>query len=271
MKPLEWNALFREHTARHPFARLPDPATEAGALFFAPWAKELGRLGADARAFTAASERLMHDPPRSHRDHWPALRRQVDRVMRERVSPPPAPAQFAPPREVEAASRACPECSGTGWARRHAVWFGLPRAFVVVLFCRCPAGRWRKENDPELLQGERARQHDDLRARPELWDPSLSSDLWDRRPGFHDLETPKVAEGKWRYLAPGEPAPAYDRRELASRIGRGGSPPDQTTAPTPGFAPRPDPTPDQLADAERRRAELNSQLQSLKGSAGGGA
>lgn len=217
----DWLPEFvAEHRIRHPHAGLPPYDTEEGRVVYESWRSNFVRRGIhDLDVATAASEMLAaedHYP----KDHLKLLCGFAVAVYRERspaaAAKPSAP-EFptSPPPGVTAASRGCPECRGTGWARRHAVWLTMRRAFLLDLFCRCPAGRWRKEFDPELRKPGGCRQHDDLQARPELWDAGLRFAAWDEWPCPHDLELPEGTEGKWRYLEPGEPTPTFDREDLA--------------------------------------------------------
>ena len=157
----------------------------------------------------AALERLVLDPPRFRSEHIPAFVKAVHELRRETLaaaaSPTAGPSEAE--REARRRSRDCPECHGSGWAKRRWRWHSIPRPSLVDLFCRCPAGRWRKGNDPELLKGDHMRKHDDLQAVPAQWDPELWHPTWGDIPCDHDMIIDADCEGLWWYVPVGEPSP----------------------------------------------------------------
>lgn len=157
----------------------------------------------------------------------------------------PVPAQ--PDARAAAASRDCPECKGSGWASRRAAWHSLPRPFVVDLFCRCPLGRWRKAHDPDPR-----RNHDDLQARPQLWDSRLTHPTWRDRPTEPDVDIDADCAGKWRYLGVDEPAPQpiAATRDIVAPAGRKFDP---ALGPLPPFVEAPAPAQPPAADVAGRR------------------
>lgn len=187
------------HLLRHARASLPTPESEEGRLVYPSWIRLFKQRGIDDPDVAAeASERLLADPPppRMHLAKLLEAAKEIARAHAERESSGSHQPAFGLVRASEL-SAGCPECHGTGWATRKARWHSMARVFLLDLFCRCPAGRWRKANDPELSRGERMRQHDDLQARPELWDASLSFKHWSGRPCGHDLMT-EGCEGEGR-------------------------------------------------------------------------
>jgi hypothetical protein len=200
MTQYEFSVWLKLHRRKHLLARLPDPDDDDSTEFYGHWLASLTEMGATAQQLEQVSARLADNPPRTAREHWPAIRKilgdlkQAGRVIVEIAA-------GTIPEVIATACRACPECEGQGWAIRYGRWHSIPRAFKVSLFCRCSAGRWRKANDPELLRGDRVRLHDDLQDRPDLWDANLRHATWkDRRCG-HDTGLPGAVENRdWWYL-----------------------------------------------------------------------
>jgi hypothetical protein len=133
----------------------------------------------------------------------------VDASRGVRMVPPPAP-----PADAVRASADCPECKGTGWAKRRAAWHSLVRPFVVELGCRCPLGAWRIGQDDGM--------RDALQSNPDVWDSRLSHRTWSKRPSPSPLIPDPDSDGKWRYLHPDEPAPApmANLRDVAGQTAR---------------------------------------------------
>jgi hypothetical protein len=150
------------------------------------------------------------------RSFWrlnPAWMSPADATHHAGVAPVPAQPDG---RSVEA-SRDCPECKGSGWAKRQAQWHSMARPFTVTLFCRCPLGAWRHAHDPDPR-----RNHDALQARPEIWDARLSHPTWTDRPIAPDVDVDADCEGLWHYLPPGgvPTDPARTVREMAVAVAR---------------------------------------------------
>lgn len=211
MTPVEewFPAWLEAHLMRHPNSNLPASESEEGQTVYSAWVKLFRRHGVhDAEIATEASERLLLAPPRP-REHFSRLldaardayRARAARVLADEHRPAPGLA------EASVLSAGCPECQGVGWATRRGKWHSMARIFSLALFCRCPAGRWRKAHDPELTRGDQVRQHDDLQARPALWDRRLSFPNWDMRPCVADLDLGADCEGKWCYLWPDDATP----------------------------------------------------------------
>jgi hypothetical protein len=216
----DWFSDFlAEHRARHPHALLPEMDSEDGASLYVAWRKVFVLRGIHhPDVATEASQMLTGETLPGPRHHFPRLVELAIGIYKAR-NPEPSrakPAGTAPdmgpppvPPALAAECRDCPECGGTGWANRHAVWQGMG-VFKLDLFCRCDAGRWRISNDHELTRGDRTRKHDDLQANPEIWDQSKTHRTFDAYPARHDLVMPPGSDGKWRYLTPGEEVPSAD-------------------------------------------------------------
>jgi hypothetical protein len=139
--------------------------------YYLGWVEALARAGATEDLAMHAS-RLLQARKAFRSDHLAMLVEIVGDLRRKAAEAGATrlPVYTAEQLDAMQASAACPECDGTGWARRRAAWHSIPRPFVVDLYCRCPHGRWRRLG----ADGN----HDDLQGRPELWDPALDSPTW---------------------------------------------------------------------------------------------
>lgn len=116
-----------------------------------------------------------------------------------------------PDRDAVEASMDCPECEGTGWAKRRALWHSMDRPYLIILTCRCPLGAWRSAHDEQGM-------YDSLQANPRVWDGTLSHPTWTRRAIDSPCITAEGTDGEWRYLHPSEPAPPVgDLHDMARR------------------------------------------------------
>ena len=75
---------------------------------------------------------------------------------------------------------------------------------MVDMFCRCPHGRWRKDNDPDLDKG---RNYDDLQAWPAIWNSGVNFPLWSSKPVSAESIAEPDTERQWFYVPPGQAAP----------------------------------------------------------------
>lgn|GEM_PF-3924936 len=171
--------------------------------FYVGWMECFTRMGATEEICNAASKRMQENPPRFLNEHMPAIKLAIAEVRREQqassVSSPDQPSREQLKASLD--SHSCPECDGTGWALRQAHWPSLRWTPRVCMFCRCPHGRWRKRNDPDL-SGSDGRNYDDLQAHPAIWNHKLSFPLWSDRPVSPEVLTD--CESEWYYVAPGE-------------------------------------------------------------------
>jgi hypothetical protein len=167
--------------------------------YYLGWVEALARAGATEDLAMHAS-RLLQARKAFRSDHLAMLVEIVGDLRRKAAEAGATrlPVYTAEQLDAMQASAACPECDGTGWARRRAAWHSIPRPFVVDLYCRCPHGRWRRLG----ADGN----HDDLQGRPELWDPALDSPTWSAEATAPTV--PDDREGRWRYLGLDESAPA---------------------------------------------------------------
>ena len=197
----------------------PQPDTVGWQHFVEDFHRAFARNGVSEAEADLARSLLVEDPPRFKTDYIPKIVAAVKTLRDASVTggSAPAPPLVLPPARIVEESRGCPECHAeaargkpagpTGWARRRMTWHSIPRPVWVDLFCRCPYGRWRINHDVELTRNERVRQHDDLQARPELWDFELAHPSWSWQSCEHDLVMPEGTDGLWWYLKPDEPAP----------------------------------------------------------------
>jgi hypothetical protein len=205
-----------------PPADWPAPGTEAYDAFFELFRRAFARNGISEQEARDALTLLAEDPPRWKAE---AIQKTVAavKINREMATANPAaqPAQgppvLVPPREAVAVSQDCPECGGTGWARRRAKWETIDRPFELDLTCRCPLGMWRSAHDEEGM-------YDSLQAAPEVWDATLMHRTWTARVIPSPCLTAEGSEGKWRYLHPDEPAPPVGNLHDLSRRVAGAAP-----------------------------------------------
>lgn len=199
-------AWVEYHQDLHPHRDWPDPHTEAGLRYFEGWIEAFDRRGFVREELDAATRRLQADPPSHPNRHLKALIDQAAAARREWAAAEvgrPVDAPSAVQLEASLASANCPECDGTGWAKRRATWHSVSRPLILDFFCRCPHGRWREANDPGRRENPDDRNFDDLQAHPELWHPEWTFAAWSSRPSSQYIEP----DSRLRYLAPGEPAP----------------------------------------------------------------
>lgn len=144
---------FPTHAARHSAAHPAYPAvgTPEYTRLYSDWFDELKRNNVDGDEAEAASKSLLTHKDAAFRNNH--LRLLLDYVEAARKAKLEAPPILAGSREAaEVASRACPDCDGSGYAKR-ARRDGLPftvttRAGVdhesatIVAACRCAYGRW---------------------------------------------------------------------------------------------------------------------------------
>ena len=174
---------------------------------YAGWIESFERIGATSELAHRASRRLQENPPKFLNEHLPAIRHAIFELRKSESTTATQGPERATPDQVQAAieSHECPECDGTGWARRQAYWPSLRWSPFVDMFCRCPHGRWRKITDADLRTD--GRNYDDLQAWPSLWNPDLTFPLWSNRPVKPESIAIPETEGKWHYLPPSRPAP----------------------------------------------------------------
>lgn len=159
--------------------RIPDnawpPVAGEGDLFWNDLKADFRRLRVTRHEANRTSQVLRHHPPRFVKDFPPAFKKTLE-IVRERAASEAALARPFDPRlrSSHELSKDCPECEGTGWAKRHTDIPSLPHLkFAVSLACRCPMGRVRlgqcREKDIEC---------EDLQAEQWLWDENLSHPTW---------------------------------------------------------------------------------------------
>lgn len=188
--------------------------------FYTGWIESFERIGATLDVAQRASRNLQENPPKFLNEHLPAIKNAIGELKRVEATVAATGGMDRPsPEQVEAAMRSndCPECQGTGWARRQAHWPSHSWTPMLDMFCRCPHGRWRKANDPDLATG---RNYDDLQAWPSIWDSSLNSPLWSNKPVTAESIADPDTENQWYYLPPSEAAPgAGGFRPLTATFG----------------------------------------------------
>ncbi len=178
----EWFFQWLEfHQMLHPNRQWMRGENPNACEFYAGWIESLQNIGVTYDLAQRASRHLQENPPKFLNEQLPAIRNAIFELRKaESTSVTQGPDRVTP-EQVQAAikSNDCPECEGTGWARRQAHWPSLRWTPMVDMFCRCPHGRWRKQNDPDVAKG---RNYDDLQAWPAIWNPGLDSPLWSNKP-----------------------------------------------------------------------------------------
>jgi len=173
--------------------------------FYGAWKRMFRELGITRHEAADISDRLQINRP-THPDRHPeAIKdhlREIRRIARDRQ----AIARSGIPgtgRIVAAMPECkdCPECEGTGLARRHWSSPGLPSPMMVDLLCRCPAGSHRRET---LDRRDLA----DLQSLPELWSPWLSHPSWSPSPTEPPSHRPSPDGWFLPPSPPVEPSPA---------------------------------------------------------------
>lgn len=165
------------HRKRHHAFPLPEPDSDDGAEVYESWIAAFRHRGImDEGVATEASRRLVGETIRFPREHFPRLVEVAVGIYRERQ--PVASASNDPGSDrkaAETASRDCPECQGSGVAIRHrrlslgtADSEGRPRTPHILLYCRCPLGRWFEAAHRKTAPDVRRRMYD-LAEHPWLW------------------------------------------------------------------------------------------------------
>lgn len=188
--------------------------------FYAGWIACFEGIGVTLDVARQASRNLQEDPPKFLNEQLPRLKTAIFGIKSLAATTPTGGVQHPNPEQVRASieSHGCPECEGTGWARRHAYWPSLRWSPCVDMFCRCPHGRWRKANDPDLRTPD-GRNYDDLQAWPSIWNPDLAFHLWTDRPVKPESIADPETERLWHYLPPGQSVPGQSSfRPLTATI-----------------------------------------------------
>ncbi len=199
---------INEHRARHPHVGLADPETPEGDALYRAWQKAFVMRGvSDFDVATEASERMVAEPPRYPKDHFPRLLELAVGVYRERN----AVGQGNPEANREAAeeaSKGCLWCGGQGLAvvyyrdpLRQAVmqktgkglesrWSVAPESNPsrtadgrripsdVAAYCVCALGRWIEKTHRDKSPDVRKRMVD-------LSDVLRGDSVWTAEPPEH--------------------------------------------------------------------------------------
>lgn len=139
----DWlGAFVRQHSARHPAARLPEFDSESGQLVYRVWEREFEALGLDMAQATRASERMLVDPPPRMAEHFKTLLRYSQ----------DAAGGVSGRDAAMAASKDCQFCGGEGLATVYRParedcrdipderYARIPPQ--IAAWCVCPMGRW---------------------------------------------------------------------------------------------------------------------------------
>jgi hypothetical protein len=158
------------HVERHPHPDWPPPDSE----FWGTFKQVFIKHGVSEDVADEASRALAEDPPAHLSGHLSALLKAVRAAWdaRRRAQQGGAPDDR---REAELASRNCDDCGGVGvthrWRRKSVGGVdseGRPLLPYILLYCRCPMGRWveqrHREDSPEIR-----RRLYDLDDHPWLW------------------------------------------------------------------------------------------------------
>lgn len=207
----EWFPVwFADHTARHRFHPWPAPGSDPELVEMDAWRTCLVRNGFDLDVATEASNRLRDEsiPWEKFQHRFRMLGHDVCRARNEKGIGigDTNPGQYTRD-QAEAASKTCPDCSGSGFATRFRhvpVGDGLGKNAVDschVLLCLCPMGRWMKKTH-ETTKKDPVRMPD-LRDFPALQMRNVTNGF--DNPNRHkrrywDFETdqPWLYESNWR-------------------------------------------------------------------------
>ncbi len=212
------------HQRLHPHRSWVRAESSDAPEFYQGWIEALARMGATEDLARQASKDLQAGDPGFPNKHLGAIQSAIRNLRRTVTAGHAAPVVSPEQQRCAALSAGCPECDGTGWARRRVLFDNLA-AFgpsMVDMFCRCPLGRWRTRTDPDLTREPFHRCYDDLQAHPDLWDPALSFPVWSEVVCLHDLEDDGIG-GPYRYLKPGEECektfrPREDARSFLKKV-----------------------------------------------------
>jgi hypothetical protein len=172
------------HQSLHPDRRWVDPETSQGFDFYEGWIEAFEEIEATEKLARMASKKLQ-TKKFYFNEHLAKILEIIGDLKRTQPAGPSV--SDAPDPELLAASHKsanCPECHGSGWELKRAIWHTIPRPFIVQVACHCPAGRWRKAH------GE---------------DPNPDPEF----------------DGLWHYMEPDEVAPEpMQPQDLARRLAR---------------------------------------------------
>lgn len=227
MNSTDWIAgFYLEYSSFYPTG-LPKTGEEI-AVYSGHFKSTLLEIRATEKEARLAITAMVDDPPRTRPEHLQKLKAAI-RAVRAKLATDKAHGPAMSDREHYElrCSDGCPECSDrgkpTGWAKRRIFWVcGTIPIGSAQLFCRCPYGRWRKQNDPLLMakhsSGLSLRTHD-LQAFPEIWDANLWHDSWSDAHARDDVP-PDEFDGQWRFLALDEPTPHITAGPVVANVRR---------------------------------------------------
>lgn len=141
--------FFEEHRERYPELNLPLSSDRSGRFLYETVGDEMTKLGIDYDAASAASRRLVLDPPAGRNKHWSKLLELAKEEMGRRpVGTARRPADISTREGAEAASKSCDRCGGVGLTT---VYHPRPNPAekipaTVAAYCVCAYGRWVKGN-----------------------------------------------------------------------------------------------------------------------------
>lgn len=187
-----------------------------GEDFYDAWILELARANATYETAIAASQTMQRraDLQTSVAKHLPAL----GEMVRCAASARSCSGARASPAMAEARSESvdCPECKGTGYARRRTVYREQRWHISVTLYCRCSLGRYLLDHAQD--DRDRGERFDDLQAMPELWNPALSHRTWSDRPARRTRQPFETGVAECRYLVPEPPPAPAPEKKIGRRV-----------------------------------------------------
>ena len=174
--PIE--SWFRRWSAEHytlcRASRVPKPDSEEGQAFFALVLKAFAARRVTEEAARAATERVVMDPP-PFRRHAHALIQHAVEAMRAAGGEPTALPIDDTREAAEFASKGCPHCSGSTFARvRLRETPERPCVSETGAYCVCRFGRWLRTNHarscPDVFR--RIPDYAEVLAGRSAWEPA---------------------------------------------------------------------------------------------------
>lgn len=164
MPNLPWFADWLvDHLARHRGDGLPGLMTEEGRLMYESWQDAIVSRRISRDGATAASKRLVAEPARFKRDHFPTFLTMAQEATRalDQQNGGRARSDLSTREGCELASVGCIRCGGGGLAPvqysepAYAAACGIPA--IVSAYCVCALGRWIKANHADKAKDVAAR------------------------------------------------------------------------------------------------------------------
>jgi hypothetical protein len=221
-------------------------------------------FGAALRGISAKDEEareaiklMAADPPGKREEHIKKLIPAILKVRSRKAGQPGVPQISDQENYERTISDSCPECTrdgkATGWAQRRFYWVcGTKPILMTNLFCRCPYGRWRRQEEkgakfPNSVGWSMTH---DLQSLPELWDAKLNHETWSDGV-LRDDVPPDEFDGQWVFLHPDDPSPGVADIQTLKNIAERSRRIDRAKASWT------EPTREQLDQAEKRKRDFD--------------